>query len=183
MVVGSRRIQQDLSRLLKRPEDRFIRLPYPGVPAELSRAVVGRVDHRADIVENLRHLRIILSDGSGIHAASDDRAEHIRQRRKVPGTRDFHINNWYTPGSYPSWNAPGSLLRRRRPDLPTPRSGISDSRAGPHQSRDLLPLFRLPEDNPRPPGGTDPPSTFPGGPGTGCPSGSFRLHSGFFSAR
>ena len=80
--------------------------------------------------------------------------------------RDFHINNWHTPGSYPSWNAPGSLLRRRRPDPPTPRSGISDSQAGPHQSRDLSPPFRLPEDNPRLRGGTDPPRPSPGDPGT-----------------
>ena len=89
MVVGSRRIQQDLSRLLKRPEDRFIRFRIRVFQPEVSRAVVGRVDHRADIVENLRHLRIILSDGSGIHAASDDRAEHIRRDEKSLGREIF----------------------------------------------------------------------------------------------
>ena len=89
MVIGSRRVQQDFSGLLERSEDRLIRFHVRMLQPEVSGAVVGRVDHRADIVENLRHLRIILTDGSGIHAASDDRAEHIRRDEKSLGREIF----------------------------------------------------------------------------------------------
>ncbi len=89
MVIGSRRVEQDFSGLLERSEDRLIRFHIRMLQPEVSGAVVGRIDHRTDIVENLRHLRIILADSSGIHSAPDDRAEHICRHEKSLGCEIF----------------------------------------------------------------------------------------------
>ena len=89
MVIGSRRVEQDFSGLLERSEDRLIRFHVRMLQPEVSGAVVGRIDHRTDIIEDLRHLRIILADSAGIHSAPDDRAEHICRHEKSLGCEIF----------------------------------------------------------------------------------------------
>ena len=60
-------------------EDRPVGLRVRMLDAEIAVAVVGRVDHGADIIQVGRHVLVHLSHRHGIDLAADDGPEHVRR--------------------------------------------------------------------------------------------------------
>ena len=66
-----------LFRFLQCPEYCLIGMQIRVIKPEISVAVMGRINHRTNIVQALRHLSINLPYRPGIFLAPDNRAEHV----------------------------------------------------------------------------------------------------------